>query len=271
MLVLDPASRDAARQDISGRSGALEYTAPMNSDRDWERWGRIDPLWSVATWPGKQRGGAAPWTDEEFYATGAADWRMYLGHWERHGLDRASCVEIGCGAGRLTKHLASAFQRTWALDVSEGMLAYARERISEPSVTFERVSGSVIPLPDASASAVFSTFVFQHFDSLAAATAYFREIARVLRPGGSMLIQLPVHQWPLDLRLFEFVHRAWTAAESARVWLQRALAPLGAKPAMRGLSYPLSYLFETLGAAGLEEIEVSSLPGAHHLVFARKL
>lgn len=249
----------------------------MSSKSDWEKWGRIDPLWSVATWPDKQVGGRAPWTDAEFYSTGDADWQRYLARWERYGLDRSACVEIGCGAGRLTRPLSATFQRTWALDVSEAMLDYARARIAEASITFLRAAGSDIPLPDGSATAVFSTFVFQHFDSLAAATAYFREIARVLRAGGSMLIQLPVHHWPWDLPLFGLLHRAYTGAEAVRVWTRRALVPFGARPPMRGLSYPQGYLFETLHAVGLQEIEVASFPGApgpstaQHLVFARKL
>ena len=89
---------------------------------------------------GRQAGGAAPWTDEEFYATGAADWVSYLSRWERYGLDRESCVEIGCGAGRLTRHLSAIFRRTLAIDVSEATLDYARQHIQVPSVSFTRVS-----------------------------------------------------------------------------------------------------------------------------------
>lgn len=252
------------------------YTRRMNSKDDWKRWGRIDPLWSVATWRDKQVDGRAPWTDEEFYATGEEDWRAYLARWERYGLDRGACVEIGCGAGRLTRHLSATFQRTWALDVSEAMLDYAKTRVTAPSIAFLSVSGSEIPLPDGSATAVFSTYVFQHFDAFSTATAYFGEIARVLRPGGSMLIQLPVHQWPWDLRLFELPHALYSAADAARVWARRALVPLGGKPPMRGLSYPQGYLFETMHAVGLEDLEVSSFPAGpgstavQHLLFARK-
>jgi SAM-dependent methyltransferase len=242
-----------------------------DSDRDWERWGEIDPLWSVASWPGKEAGGAAPWTDEEFYATGKEDWSLYLQCWERYGLDRDSCVEIGCGAGRLTRQLATTFRTTWALDVSDKMLAYARERVKDASVSFVRVSGGSIPLPDASASAVFSTFVFQHFDSLAHGAAYFQEIARVLRPGGSTLIHLPMHSWPWDRPGFELLHRLFCAIDDARAWVRRQLAPLGARPAMRGLSYPVPWLFEKLRAAGLADIELSWQPDGHQLVLARKL
>lgn len=245
----------------------------MDSNDDWRRWGRIDPLWAVATWRDRQAGGRTPWTDEDFYATGAADWAGYLARWEQHGLDRESCVEIGCGAGRLTRHLARSFGRVWALDVSEAMLAYARARIDAGNVEFLEVSGDAIPLPDRCATAAFSTFVFQHFESTAMATRYFREIARVLKPGGSMLVHLPIHQWPRDSVLYEMAHRLGTSLQELRIWGRRALVPLGARPPMRTRSYPQAYVFETLRGLGLGHLEVATIPGGgapHQLVFAVK-
>ena len=246
-----------------------------SSNRDWEKWGEIDPLWAVSTSPGKHSGGAAPWTDEEFYAAGQAAWEKYLVRWRRYGLDPASCVEIGCGAGRLTKHMAATFLRIAALDVSPAMLAYAKKHVPDPRVTFLLAAGDTIPLADASVSAAFSTYVFQHFDTLAHATAYFGEIARVLRPGGTMLIQQPVHAWPWDRGVFEWLHRVVSVGDDARVWVRRKLVPLGVRPPMRGLSYGQQYVFETLHAVGLEDVEVAShlAPGqrsSQQLVLARK-
>jgi len=30
------------------------------SNLEWKEWGRNDPLFGVASWPGKQKGGSAP-------------------------------------------------------------------------------------------------------------------------------------------------------------------------------------------------------------------
>ena len=67
--------------------------------------GNAIPLFAVATWPGKERGGAAAWTDEEFYELGRSDWADFLKQWSHYGLNAGSCVEIGCGAGRITNQL----------------------------------------------------------------------------------------------------------------------------------------------------------------------
>src|SRR5262245_58251070 len=102
------------------------------SNREWQLWGRLDPMYAVASWRGKAKDDAAPWTPEEFFALGARDWTDFRKHWERYGLATDSCLEIGCGAGRITKQLAASFQSVHAVDVSDAMVALAREHISDP-------------------------------------------------------------------------------------------------------------------------------------------
>ena len=45
-----------------------------------------------------------------------------------YGLNDRSCLEIGCGAGRLTRQLSGAFREILAIDVSSDMMP-TRERI----------------------------------------------------------------------------------------------------------------------------------------------
>lgn len=48
----------------------------------------------------------------------------------------ASCLEIGCGTGKNTDWLLTKAQHVTAVDLSESMLAKAREKISSERVTF---------------------------------------------------------------------------------------------------------------------------------------
>src|ERR1051325_326677 len=96
------------------------------SNLEWQSWGKHDPLHGVATWPGKGKDGPAPWTDEDFYDLGRRDWDGYHSRWQQYGINYATCVEIGCGAGRITCQLVRDFQMVHALDVSSDMIAYAR-------------------------------------------------------------------------------------------------------------------------------------------------
>src|ERR671936_274610 len=55
-----------------------------------------------------------------------------------------TCLEIGCGPGRMTRHLAERFDRTVAVDVSPQMLAAARVAVTAANVEFRLVSGSAL-------------------------------------------------------------------------------------------------------------------------------
>ncbi len=78
----------------------------VSSNIEWRRWGDTDPLWGVAAWSGKEKDSADPWTAAEFFKLGELDWQDFLLHWERYGVEPASCLEIGCGGERITTHLA---------------------------------------------------------------------------------------------------------------------------------------------------------------------
>jgi SAM-dependent methyltransferase len=155
----------------------------------WRYWGRTDPLWGVLTDPNKR----GAWTEEEFYRSGAGSWPAYLSLWERYGLDKTACAEIGCGAGRITAQLVNTFHVVHAIDVSEGMIAMARKAV--PDATYHLIDGYTIPLGSGSVSAACSVLVFQHLSD-AEVRSYFSEIHRILSGGGSMMVQMPFHQFP---------------------------------------------------------------------------
>lgn len=242
---------------------------PLVSNLEWKRWGAADPLWGVSLWPDKSRTGPNPWTDEEFYALGDSDWTDFLKRWRRYGLDQTSCIEIGCGAGRITAHLVRDFETVHALDVSEGMLEYARKRIMKAQ--FHLTDGGQIPLGDASATAAFSCHVLQHLDRPEDSIPIFKEIHRVLRRRSTIMIHLPIYSWPLSRKLFQrlFDFRQWLSRRKAA--LDRALGI----PLMRGTWYEMNWLAETLQATGFADVEtltfqVSSNQSMHSFVLARK-
>jgi SAM-dependent methyltransferase len=249
----------------------------VRSNLEWEKWGQHDPLWAVAAWRGRRRDGVNPWTDSAFYALGALDWDDFRSHWVKYGVPRGSAVEIGCGAGRLTGHMATFFDHVQGLDVSAGMLDYAKHRINHPNVTFTLVDGASIPRPDDTVDAVFSTHVFQHLDSTVDVERYLREIARVLKPGGSMMIHLPLFAWPKGAgRWIQRLYRIRRRIEDFRASRERRKLAAGAPVRfMRMNSYPISYFYSLLPRLGMSDIEVSifvttSNNDPHPFVLARK-
>ena len=67
----------------------------MKSNAEWMASGKFNPLLAVAACPGRKKDGSNPWTEEEFYASGAYDWRDSHDHWARYRLDRNHCLELG--------------------------------------------------------------------------------------------------------------------------------------------------------------------------------
>lgn len=229
------------------------------SNVEWQSWGKLDPLYGVASLDGRNKRGNNPWTNEEFYAYGAQVWSEYVVHWERYGVSRESCVEIGCGAGRMTKQLSAYFQTVHAVDVSPDMVEYARAQVDPQRVTFHLTNGCVLPIPDASVTAGFSTDVFQHFDRPSFAEEYFLELFRVLKAGGSIMIHLPVYSWPHAIRpVFSGLYRIWRAADSVQARLRRVLLKRGVgNPFMFGIKYETDELYQFLYRIGFRDIEIN--------------
>ena len=248
----------------------------MKSNREWIQWGQRDPLFGVASWPEHERGGSQAWTDDAFYELGRSDWADFVGRWITYGLDTSCCVEIGSGAGRLTKHLAATFDQVLAVDVSAEMLVYAKEHIDADNVSYLVTGGVELPLADGSATAAFSTHVFQHFDGLADAARVFAEVARVLGSKGSLMVHMPMHAFPAGRTGMRLLYAARKQAGDLRGAGMRLAAGLGlARPPMRGLSYEVAWLLEVLGELGFTDVEfaffsVTANQDLHSFVFARK-
>ena len=97
----------------------------------------------------------------------------------------AEILDAGCGSGCNLEWLAR-FGAMTGLELSDDSLEYARQR-GVGSI----VAGSVeeIPLPDESFDLVTSFDVIEHVDDRRA----LRELHRVLRPGGHLLVSVPAY------------------------------------------------------------------------------
>lgn len=118
----------------------------------------------------------------------AGQWRT----WQRLALPRLcghDVLEVGCGPGWLLADMVAAGFACHAIDASPQMVATAQRTLrrrkllaSGTTVTLSRVQA--IPFPDAAFDSVVSTFPTPYI----AEPAALREIARVLRPGGRLII-----------------------------------------------------------------------------------
>lgn len=168
----------------------------MKSNTEWAHWGKTDPLFGVASVPGRERGGENPWTEESFYSEGEQSWQVLYDLWRVLGIKPGTALEIGCGAGRLTAPAARVFRTVIGVDVSPGMLDFARNHVGASNISWQLTDGSSLPIRSGSVSSVYSTLVFQHFETSSDGLALFHEIYRILESGGSFLIDLPMYAKP---------------------------------------------------------------------------
>ena len=253
----------------------------MESNVEWKQWGRLDPLYGVATFAGRERDGENPWTDEEFYVLGA-DWHDFNAAWLRTtGYQPGIVLEVGSGAGRITRMLAATFAQVIATDVSPDILKYARERIPAANISWQVSDGDTIPAADASVDAVFSCHVFQHFPNNATQLAVFRDVHRVLKTGATFFVHLPIHTFPVVnlpfARAARLAYASFLRISSVRAAMRRAMIRIGiGKPYMHGVSYEMQQLFPDLANLGFADLSVSasrvrSGPGIHCCITGKKI
>lgn len=99
-------------------------------------------------------------------------------------------LEIGCGPGNVANLLDKLGTNVKGIDFSEKMVSVATQLY--PQITFKEANAEEIPFPDNSFDCVVANFVVHH---LARPEVVFKEINRVLKPGG------------------RFVFAVWGAAE----------------------------------------------------------
>lgn len=186
----------------------------MRMRRDWDRRARENARHYVAT-------GQHEWTDEEFFRSGQVELEKEIltdlpNVCQGRDPKDMRVLEIGCGAGRVTRALAGFFGEVWAVDISREMVRQARQALAQfPNAHVIRNNGK-----DLSALAphwwhrwrigrrlefdfAFSVIVFQHIPSREIIENYVSEVHRLLRPGGLFKFQVqgsplggaPEHSW----------------------------------------------------------------------------
>lgn len=169
--------------------------------RDWDRRARENARHYVVT-------GQTQWSDQEFFQSGQTTLEEeILNDLENvcQGKDPKdlAVLEIGCGAGRVTRAFAGFFGQVYAVDISPEMVRQAKEAVAGlPNAHVFRNNGkdlSVISGPwwrrfgigqRVQVDFAFSFMVFQHIPSREIIENYVREVHRLLRPGGLFKFQV---------------------------------------------------------------------------------
>jgi SAM-dependent methyltransferase len=173
-------------------------------------------------------------------------------------------VEVGCGAGRMTRAIARRAARVTAIDVAPRMLELARDHNADVhNVDWVLGDGATLTgVPDASADACISYVVLQHIPDPEVTLGYVREMGRVLKPGGWAAFQFSNDP---------AVHRPRRHGPRRRWAAFRGRLPSGeADRAWLGSWVELSALRAAAGSGGLDLERVEGEGTLFCLVLARR-
>ena len=108
------------------------------------------------------------------------------------GVSSGCVLDCGCGPGHLAIHLARLAPgvKVWALDISPDMVREATANAAAAGVARRIVPTEgdmrALPFPDGSFDLVTSMFAFHHLPNPRAA---LREMRRVMKPGGALIVR----------------------------------------------------------------------------------
>lgn len=185
-------------------------------DRSWESLGTAQPFWSVITDDGFISERLTAERIAEFYRSGEGEFRNFLAALARAGISlsqKTTCLEYGCGLGRLTQQLARQFPRTIGVDISTAHLELAEKHAGIAGlkgiewVHLQNLS-DLGKLPEV--DVIYSLIVLQH-NPPPVIEAIIGTFARILKPGGVAYFQVPTYrrgyQFQLDAYLEEWESR----------------------------------------------------------------
>jgi ubiquinone/menaquinone biosynthesis C-methylase UbiE len=128
--------------------------------------------------------------------------------------------DLGCGTGQIAEALAPFVRQVIAVDRSRAMLKAARQRLaSVPNVELRPGALEALPIADATLDAAIVCLVLVH---LPEPPAVLRDVARVLRRGGRLLV---IDMLAHDRREYERqMGHVWLGFEPVQMatWLEEA-------------------------------------------------
>jgi len=166
--------------------------------KKWDYLASTEPYWGVIT---QHQNYMAEFSkhSEQFYMTGKNTCETFLSTMRRSGVNPKHlnvCLEIGCGVGRVTRHLADSFDKIIAVDISSKYIEIAKTYLDEKNlqnIEMKHLNNlhQLLELPQV--DAIFSLMTLQH-NPPPITSWMISTLLSLLRPNGVAYFQIPTYK-----------------------------------------------------------------------------
>jgi len=111
-------------------------------------------------------------------------------------------LNAGCGTGEFNFYLRDRFEQSYGVDINADDIASAKVLTEDPNIQFDTGDITKLDFPDEFFDAVICVDVLEHVDEPEQAV---RELRRVLKPGGQLVVTVPNHRYPFFYDPINFI------------------------------------------------------------------
>jgi len=233
----------------------------MNTDKEWEKWGKKDPYFGVITHEKFRSRNLTEDAKKEFFESGRSHINHVLEVCRQHidpDFSPKRVLDFGCGTGRLVIPLAEIAEHVVGLDVSDSMLEEAFKNCNNYSTKTVRLlkSDDTLSCLDGCFDFIHSWIVFQHIP-VDRGRRIFRNLFDHLEEGGICAVQftyskdifakrygLPLRKLPL-IKILMKIKR-----------LVRRLVKIECDPDMQMNPYNVNELLFLIQSQGIRNLHV---------------
>ncbi|MCC2102372.1 MAG: class I SAM-dependent methyltransferase [Hyphomicrobiales bacterium] len=227
------------------------------SDSDWRKWGEIDPYFGVVSFE-EFKAERIAGNRERFFATGRREvdtaMREIFAHYGEVAHRRA--LDFGSGVGRLALPLAERYDAVVGVDISEAMIAEARENCRDAGVANAEfvLSDDGLTRLDGSFDLVHSYIVLQHIPVERGLALTAQMLAR-LAPGGVACLHYSLQRTLPPAR--ELVYALKHHVPGGRIAMNLLQRRAWDTPTMQMNNYPLARILHLYEEYGLEDVFIT--------------
>lgn len=162
--------------------------------KNWDEFGRIDPLWAILTLPDKK---GNKWDINEFFQSGQKEIDDIMHYTQSKGISfpRRRALDFGCGVGRLTQALCNYFDEVCGVDIAPSMIDLSKKlnRYEGRCSYFLNERDDLKIFEDNTFNFIYTNITLQHMKPVYS-RKYIQEFLRILSPDGVLIFQLPSQQ-----------------------------------------------------------------------------